>query len=273
MSVINIDGVIKKLQEIGFKKLIQYIVWGFFAILLSVQIPYWLGNIVTVIHTDYSADNILDFIGGYLSFIGTVILGIITVYLSKKSNDINDRLVLLEEKAKMPIVKMIEINLSDCSKSMYIDKKSLYYRLDNQVIKTNSDTPNSHLHYDYSIEIKLCNISDNTLCDLLVSEAELISIDSTPLFLGDQTIKENTHNIIKSDSDVSIRFNVTKEFFYEFYGGKYRSIKLTIIYNDIFGVNYEECLYFGLAYRNIGEYVEGIIPPAFESKYTVKQKG
>ena len=47
--------------------------------------------------TMWGAEDVLSFYGDYLSFLGTLILGAITVFQTKKANDISDRLLHIEE--------------------------------------------------------------------------------------------------------------------------------------------------------------------------------
>lgn len=221
--------------------------------------------------TFWGANDALSYYGDVLAFAGTVILGAITVKLSINANNINERLISLEEASRTPVLKMTEIKLSDKIESMHIDKKSLYYRLDDQLIQTNADIQNSHLIYNYFIEICLTNISENTICDVSIDKAEILAKNCIPLYLGNQEVKENSANIIAKNNEINIQFKVKEEFFYKFYKDDYRSIKIRIIFSDIFCNKYEEELSFGLSYRYMMDYVESIVPEAFESVYRIRK--
>ncbi|GEM_PF-5844877 len=77
----------------------------YFLILLFVQIPYWLGSHYTLISTNYGAENILNFTSNYLTFIGTVFLGFVTVYQNYKLHTLTEKTTNIEiENAKKNLV-------------------------------------------------------------------------------------------------------------------------------------------------------------------------
>lgn len=63
-------------------------------------------------NTVFSAPDILQYIGSIFVLWGTVVLGVITLLLSKKANFINERLFSLEERARLPLLR-IEKLLAD----------------------------------------------------------------------------------------------------------------------------------------------------------------
>lgn len=60
-------------------KIIKYGVLGFVGFLFIVQLPYWIGNFIVIIQTDYAASDVLAFLGNYISACGTIVLGWIAI--------------------------------------------------------------------------------------------------------------------------------------------------------------------------------------------------
>ena len=54
-------------------QVIKYAIIVFIGSLLIVQLPYWLGDIVTIIRTDFEPADILGFLGDYISAFGTIV--------------------------------------------------------------------------------------------------------------------------------------------------------------------------------------------------------
>lgn len=84
-------------------KIIKYGVLGFVGFLFIVQLPYWIGNFIVIIQTDYAASDVLAFLGNYISACGTIVLGWIAIKqtdqangMSEKANNISDRVAQLE---------------------------------------------------------------------------------------------------------------------------------------------------------------------------------
>lgn len=59
--------------------------------------------------TLWGASDVLAFYGSFLSFIGTIILGVVAMYQSWKANYLSERLLTLEEEKNIPIVDILEI--------------------------------------------------------------------------------------------------------------------------------------------------------------------
>lgn len=86
------------------RKLWVCVVLFFILIITIVQIPFWIGDFITLFTVDYDTSDILSFAGDYLTLIGTIIFGYVTIHLSKQANTINLRLLSLEEKKNVPYV-------------------------------------------------------------------------------------------------------------------------------------------------------------------------
>lgn len=79
--------------------------WFWFIIIITLGLilaPYTI-NEVYKINSDnqlWNHNDMLSFYGAVLSFSGTVALGMVSVWQTKKANEINDRLLKLEMKSK-----------------------------------------------------------------------------------------------------------------------------------------------------------------------------
>lgn len=58
----------------------------------------WLAN------ADYEKEDLLNFYASFFTFLGTIILGIATVFLSQQANEMNERLIKIEENNYIPLI-------------------------------------------------------------------------------------------------------------------------------------------------------------------------
>lgn len=82
---------------------------GIFATLLLpfiLNYIYMRGSNLIEPNTIFTAPEILQYIGSIFVLWGTVVLGVITLLLSKKANFINERLFALEERTQLPLLRI-----------------------------------------------------------------------------------------------------------------------------------------------------------------------
>lgn len=91
------ESFFEKIYE-NFKLYLKNFCIGIVGVLLLVHILYKIKTGIWWVESEWTAGDLLSFIGTVLSFIGTTILGCITVKLSKDSNEMNRRLVDIENK-------------------------------------------------------------------------------------------------------------------------------------------------------------------------------
>lgn len=100
-------------------QVIKYAIIVFIGSLLIVQLPYWLGDIVTIIRTDFEPADILGFLGDYISAFGTIVLGWIAIKQTDKANSISDRVAELElakhKEEHEPVILIDWVKLHDFS--------------------------------------------------------------------------------------------------------------------------------------------------------------
>ena len=81
-------------------------------ILVTILLPFVLsyiymrGSSLLVPNTIFTAPDLLQYIGSIFVLCGTVVLGVITLLLSKKANYINERLCSLEERSQLPLLRI-----------------------------------------------------------------------------------------------------------------------------------------------------------------------
>lgn len=100
-----------------FIKCVLVAIIVFIIFLLVVQVPYWIGDNCLIIKTDFTASDVLSFLGTYVAAVGTIYLGSITIKQTQKANDISNRVLDLEEKRykedHQPVITIDCVNLHD----------------------------------------------------------------------------------------------------------------------------------------------------------------
>lgn len=175
--------------------------FSFYFIITLLSIPfiinelYKIGGYVTM----WSAGDVLSFYGGFLSFIGTVVLGALALYQNKKANDINEKLqkkqLLIEKTSIKP-----QFIINDLSTE-----------LDKVYIKNNND----------NFSICIFNFKEKNLNDKLWLYELIINL-------------KNTGNGDAFD----IRYNVNSDKIKEYKYGYCNLIKIGDYYNLIFGLDF-----------------------------------
>lgn len=100
--------------------------WWFYVILLvlTLSVPYFInlvyliGRRVGVIcETVWSGADVLSFYGSYLSFVGTLVLGVVAIFQNIKVHQLNEQLLKLQQAEFIPIVSIKHLEISTCSSS------------------------------------------------------------------------------------------------------------------------------------------------------------
>lgn len=96
-------------------KIIVIILSIFALLLITIAVPIVINELYKVeggYLTKWGADDVLSYYGNVLSFIGTILLGAITVYLSIQANNMNKRLLNIEESRFVPCLSIDKENSS-----------------------------------------------------------------------------------------------------------------------------------------------------------------
>lgn len=91
--------------------------WWFYLLLLIVTlaIPFAINELYKVdggYITQWGAADVLSFYGSYLTFIGTVVLGIVAIYQNKKAHQLNEQLQKLQQAQFISIVSISNLEIS-----------------------------------------------------------------------------------------------------------------------------------------------------------------
>lgn len=148
----------------------------------------WKSNIY-IIEAEWSAGDVLGYIAGFEAFIGTILLGIIAVVQNKKANDINDRLLQMQEESQRFKIKekaapvAVTAQITDLSKKYYVIKDDDVfdeYDVLNQKYKyvffVDSPSINRDNRKLFNMVIELENISDIILKEIYIENFRLYDI-------------------------------------------------------------------------------------------------
>ena len=107
--------------------------------LLLFTLPIIVVHILFKIHpqndffvAEWSSGDVLSYIGGFLSFLGTFALGVITIYLNNNANKTNERLLELEYTKHQPY-----LTLNKLEYDMYIPNEEDYMNSLKNIRETN----------------------------------------------------------------------------------------------------------------------------------------
>lgn len=100
--------------------------WWFYVILLVltlsvpgfINLAYLIGSRVGAIcETVWTGADVLSFYGSYLSFVGTLVLGVVAIFQNIKVHQLNEQLLKLQQAEFVPIVSINRLEISRCSSS------------------------------------------------------------------------------------------------------------------------------------------------------------
>ena len=147
---------------------------GVFAIPIIINEAYKYGKGYV---TMWNAADMLSFYGAMLSFIGTVILGLIATNQSRKANELSHKMLELEESRDLPIIDITEIMDDDEQISAEKFNNSLQICLNDNFFHVNDDK--TLVEGSCSIAVfKLVNICSNHIISLLVHDVAQATIFS-----------------------------------------------------------------------------------------------
>ena len=174
-------------------KLITFIILFILSLIIILSIPRaidfsYLSEKLTPLTTTFSSSDILSFYGVFLSFLASTFLGAVALWqtkqanditkqandITKQANDISNRMLLLEERAHIPIIDFLFV-YSEITKNT----NPIY-------INNNNNNNNNKLN----IRIHLKNKSDTIIKSCKLKNAELYSYNTKYSF--DSTSYDNS---------------------------------------------------------------------------------
>lgn len=143
----------KKMKKI--KKLLSK--WWFYLILFIVTliVPFIINELYKVgggYITKWDAADVLSFYGSYLTFIGTVILGVVAIYQNKKAHQLNEELQKLQQAQYISMVSISNLEISKQSVK-YPNYMNTHMR-DIEVINLTADQCETRQCYHLDVEFE-----------------------------------------------------------------------------------------------------------------------
>lgn len=156
--------------------------------------------------TLWDAADVLSFYGSYLSFIGTVVLGIVAIYQNKKAHQLNEQMQRLQQ---AQFVSMISVN------KLEINKRSFQYpeyaNLNMEIFETLDLTANGFKSNEcYHIDVQFFNSSQFPIVQIIVHAGKRDNINC--MLWGLSPHKESAI-YIPEQGEQGIRFIVPSNMF------------------------------------------------------------
>lgn len=89
--------ILSSLLKFSLKEILVIGIIFFLLFLFTIQLPYRIGEHLTIIKTPFEAADVLGFLGDYLSAFGALILGLVAIQQADKANLVSDRVANLEK--------------------------------------------------------------------------------------------------------------------------------------------------------------------------------
>ena len=162
----------------------------FFLPLILVHILFKWDSGTGWLSAEWSAGDVLAYIAGFEAFIGTTVLGFVTVYQSEKANQQNERLskennflqrISVQRLLPLVSVESISIEKSSITTRLYSQDKASTVEVADTVT---SDKRETHLRtylprlgnridrYRKRVKLTIKNISDSAICQISVDRIE-----------------------------------------------------------------------------------------------------
>lgn len=154
--------------------------WIAAALVLIIGVPFAINGMYLAngpIKTRWDAEHVLAYYGEILSFAGTVVLGIIAVWQTRKANDLSEHMLNLEENKSVPMVDLCQINEipSGLPKGTYqnslkatVGDKHLAMKEDNTILYSDGDV----------LAFAVRNISDTYITSLEIADIQYVAYEN-----------------------------------------------------------------------------------------------
>ena len=162
---------------------------GVFSVpLIIVNILFKCNPKVTFLIAEWNAGDLLSYIAGFEAFLGTSILGMVTIWQSNQANKINDKLLILNKNAeRLSVIPFLTFNKYNAHYKgdviNFLLDQSIQSHLDDndESLSNNSIQREDHLIQEVVYTVKLDGI---TVADML-SRKQAESIQSTCVTIPD----------------------------------------------------------------------------------------
>ncbi len=114
--------------------------------------------------SSFHKDDLLNFYAAFFTFLGTIVLGVAAIYLSQQANDMNKRLIKIEENNYIPT---IDINcMSPDELRDFILKDVFCINLDDTFVKITEDMEISSESSDLVLLLTMTNVSRTDIINI-----------------------------------------------------------------------------------------------------------
>ena len=228
-----IKSIYKKYPK--WSKAILFLILG---VPLFFIVCYLLGDYgIVLIHTSLSIDGLLAYYGGFLAFIGTTVLGLVTITQTQKANEET-------EKANRRMIDLTEKQLfesKNTEKAFFVVKKVIIYGSNNSVSEGlgNYSVKINRAYNDVVFYITLKNIG----------QATAINISSTTAYISHKEPKIKTlgtllnYDNIEKDKTLKINLKVSDILKLLLDNNeRFANLNIDIGYENIYGIVYIQTL-------------------------------
>jgi len=256
-------------------RLIVYLLLLGGGIELFIQSGYWIGRWKGIV-TDYSAGDVLGFWGSFLAFIGTFILGAIALWQNKKVNDINERLLGIEEAKLYP---MVDISLCE-GLNVFTDGKVkstkgvIMIDLDHKVCQITGNNEIENAHDDLTWIFECENTSEVKIIKLEIGKMKIIYnyINGEQDIFTPKTIGYSGDECLKPHESKPLIISGIKFFSHENLDFSIQSVKMSssILCANAVGDFYKQQIDLDVACFPLESKVS--FPGVFDKKYSKPKK-
>ncbi len=168
----------------------------------------WKSNIY-IIEAEWSAGDVLGYIAGFEAFIGTVLLGVVAIAQNKKANDINDRLLQMQEESQR--FKIKEKASPVTLKPLITDLKNKYYVIKNDDNYKEYDVVNQKYKYIFFMKSPSIDPDNCKLFNMIIEIENISKIILKEIYIDNFRLYDITTN----DSGVSPEKEKIREYVFD----------------------------------------------------------
>jgi len=162
---------------------------------VSLLVPYAINEAYqckseNVYITEWGAADVLSFYGSFLSFAGSVVLGLVAVEQSRKANHLSERMLDIEERQEVPVIDIQEMKEEHVPSEKSAYHKALQIQVRNQVFYFNDDNT---LGEDSDTDVVVFSIKN--ISSSYITSMQLDGIEAKTTFYNGKSIVSSLYGI------------------------------------------------------------------------------
>lgn len=162
---------------------------------VSLLVPYAINEAYqckseNVYITEWGAADVLSFYGSFLSFAGSVVLGLVAVEQSRKANHLSERMLDIEERQEVPVIDIQEMKEDQVPSEKSVYHKALQIQVRNHVYYFNDDNTLGKDRETDVVVFSIKNISSN-----YITSIQLDGIEAKTTFYNGKSIVSSLYGI------------------------------------------------------------------------------